>query len=114
MEEFKEAFTKMCTDNVTEASLFALSALALRHIQKVEEERYTVINDVLENNEFDSPEMGRVQDIYDKVINYDKQLIDCLTNIEKDIAYDLKGEKPKNQENQEVEKQRQDIKKWWE
>ena len=117
-EEFKEVFEKLCTDNVIEASLFALSALSLRHIQKEEEERFNIIKDVFNDNDYDTPEMKRVKDIYDKVINYDKQLIKCLTEIEIDLALSLRGEKPidccNDEGCKEVEKQRQEIKKWWE
>ncbi|MBU0964689.1 hypothetical protein KKC06_06645 [Patescibacteria group bacterium] len=118
MEEFKEAFEKMCTENVIEASLFALSALALRHIQKTEEERYNIIKGIIDSKDFDTPEMKRVQDIYSKVGNYDEQLIKCLKDIEVDIAKNLRGEQKQNTncctDNKEIEKQRQEIKKWWE
>ena len=115
-EEFKEFFEKLCTEDVIEASLFALTSLALRHIQGTEEERYNIISEVFNDNDFDSPEMKRIQDIYDKVGKYDKQLIECLIKTENDIAINLRGEKPIDccGINTNIEKQRQEIKKWWE
>ena len=114
-ERFEGEYLKMCTEDPREASLFALSTLAMRHINDINREYFVIIHRVLFNNELTSPEMNKVKGIVRDVLEYDDKLIENMKNIEIDICnmlYDIDSCNMNN--DSKVERQRQIIKKWWE
>jgi len=118
-ERFQEEYLKICTTDPKEASLFALASLSTRHIHTTSSEHFNIINDVLNNNEFDSNELKKVKSVIDDVLRYDNNLIEYLTEIEKDVCEVLYRQPSQSNEcNQReelrVERQRKNIKKWWE
>jgi hypothetical protein len=117
---FKEVFEKMCIDEPKEACLFALSRLALRFINKENGEYYSEIKNVLNNINDDTAEIKKLKEIISIVDAYDKKTIDYMSEAEKSIALYLKrlygnnSSLPTNKKCSVIEKQRQNIKKWWE
>ena len=87
IEEFKKYYIELCKENPKEASLFALSTLAMRHITKQDLEYYNVIKNVLDELvDEKGPELSKVRDTIVRVEKYDKQLIDYLSEVEKYIV----------------------------
>jgi hypothetical protein len=115
-EKFNDAYLKMCVDDPREASLFALSTLAMRHIDSINKDHFKVIHKILFENELDSPEMNKIKDIIVKVLEYDNQLMENMEETERyicDLLYDQVSV-IKNSGNYRLESQRRNIKKWWE
>lgn len=114
MEEFKKEFIELCKGNVSEACLFGLSALVLRHIDKNEEKRLEIIKDII-NNITNDPQIDRLKDIINNVEKYNDSLINVLKETEMNMVKILQGKDIcNNPEKLEVERQRLKIKKWWE
>ena len=111
-EKFEEYYIDICEKNPKEASLFALATLSMRHITKQDLEYYNIIEDVLnvKLKDVKGPELDKVREIIIKVNKYDEQLIKYLSEMEIDIVDFISGTKSNKTE---VEKQRDQIKKWW-
>jgi len=118
---FEEEYKKICETDPKEASLFALSTLAMRHINSSSLDHFNIINEILNSKEFESQEIKKVKSIINNVIEYDAKLIKHLVDIEHDICECLfnsetnicQTQEPKKQD-LKVERQKQNIKKWWE
>jgi hypothetical protein len=115
MDDFKEYYVDVCRKNPKEASLFALSSLSMRHITKKDLEYYNDIKIILfkELKDESGPELDKVREIIISVEKYDDSLIEHLSSMEKVITNLIKSKN--NFKCQSiVEKQKENIKKWWE
>jgi hypothetical protein len=114
-EHFETEYLKMCNEDIKEACLLALSTLSMRHIDNSSRNHFEIIHKVLNNNEFKLKEINKLKSIIENVLRYDSILLDNIRKADKKIGSMLRG-KEDNQPQQilEIEKQRNDIKKWWE
>ena len=114
-ENFRESFKKMLDVDMNSASLFALSSAVLRHIYPNEREWYGIIRDILSTCPGKGPEIDKIKQIYVKVEEHDKQMIESLEDIEAVISRKLRGEKATccPTPDSSIEKQKNSIKKWW-
>jgi len=115
-DDFKEYYIDVCKKNPKEASLFALSSLAMRHMNNKDLEYYTTIKEILFKDLKDEsgPELNKVREIITSNESYDKSLIEYLSSMETSIAILLKKKIKGEDCKSPVEKQRENIKKWWE
>jgi len=113
--EFKNYYINICKEKPKDACLFGLSTLLMRHISNRDLEYFNIIKGILANEVIDikSPELDKLRFIIEKVEDYDSNLIEYLSIIELDIVNTIGKSRGQGQNKSPIEKQRNDIKEWW-